>query len=736
MTKNPFEKFVAKVNPFAAFAKPATGPEPIATTADGGQVFRMSNGQLAFKSPGYATNDQEAIARIMEGATPIQEAQRTTDNLTIAQNPIAARVQEINQGVPLIGEYLDEAVGMVSPRAAKAMNQTSDAMERQNPIESGALNLLGGVAASAPLLAVGVGNRAADFVARGASKVTQGLRGAGVAAGLGAAEGASSFAGRADPGNRLQEARTGALVGGTIGAAVGAFAPILGEGVASLARRIKKLDVQTIAKEFGLSDPAARVVRRYLLSDDLDAASRVLARGGDDAMLANAGPATRQALDTAASTGGEALSIARNRVGEAVDTGSKRLLGAIDDILGTADGGIKGATKAISQRTAADRDIAYTRAFNTPIDYSTGGAGEQILSALDRIPSRYLSQAAQKANELAQLRGVPNYKQIVVSIDNAGKATLSELPNVRQLHQLKLAIGDLIDDGTDAITGKMNSDAGAFSSAAKVLRDALGDAVPAYNTAAKLGGDSIAEQSALRTGRSLFDQKTTVEDVRNLIRGGLSQDAKAALRKGMRENIESIMGRARTTIADLESGAMDFDTGQNAAAEAVAAMRNLLTRDNLIKARFALGSDAKRLFDEMQKMADVMVLRASVARGSATAIRTAGREQMVAETAPGLLRRTAGNIGNPLDAAREVSRAAVGIDPASISDQQSKYFAEIADALTRIRGPEAQRALQAVRDAMAGQPIKDADARLIGRLVSGSAGVGVYQEATRRLEGR
>jgi hypothetical protein len=358
------------------------------------------------------------------------------------------------------------------------------------------------------------------------------------------------------------------------------------------------------------------------------------------------------------------------------------------------------------------------------------------LSALDRIPSRYLSQAAQKANELAQLRGVPNYKQIVVSIDNAGKATLSELPNVRQLHQLKLAIGDLIDDGTDAITGKMNSDAGAFSIAAKVLRDALGDAVPAYNTAAKLGGDSIAEQSALRTGRSLFDQKTTVEDVRNLIRGGLSQDAKAALRKGMRENIESIMGRARTTIADLESGAMDFDTGQNAAAEAVAAMRNLLTRNNLIKARFALGSDAKRLFDEMQKMADVMVLRASVARGSATAIRTAGREQMVAETAPGLLRRTAGNIGNPLDAAREVSRAAVGIDPASISDQQSKYFAEIADALTRIRGPEAQRALQAVRDAMAGQPIKDADARLIGRLVSGSAGVGVYQEATRRLEGR
>lgn len=196
------------------------------------------------------------------------------------------------------------------------------------------------------------------------------------------------------------------------------------------------------------------------------------------------------------------------------------------------------------------------------------------------------------------------------------------------------------------------------------------------------------------------------------------------------------MGRARTTIADLENGAVDFETGQNASAEALAAIRNLLTKSNMVKTRLALGSDANKLFAELEKMADVLVLRTAVAKGSATAIRTAGREQMTEEVAPGIVRRVAGNLGNPLDAAREISREVVGIDARSLSDQERQYFAEIADALTRIRGPEAQRALQAVRDAIAGQPMKDEDAKLIGRLVSGTASVGAYQAGTQYLAPR
>lgn len=723
---NPFKQFLRVVNPFSQFTE-AAAPEmqPIATTKDGGQIFRMADGKLAFRSPGYATNDQDAIARLMEGATPLDEAQRTTDELTIAQNPIAARLQEFNQGAPVVGEWLDEAVGLISPTAAKAMNQTSDAFERQNPGESAALNVAGGIAYTLPTLLASAPAKAANWVAQGATRATQALRGAAVAAPAGAVEGAASFAGRAEDGERTNAAGFGAMVGGGLAAGIGAFAPILGESVANLARRIKKLDVSTIADEFGLSEPAARVVKRYLLADDLDAAAQALARGGDDAMLANAGPATRQALDTAASTGGEALTIARNRVGSAVNQAGQRFLSVVDDILGTAEGGIKGAAKAISRGTAAIRKQAYDYAYSQPTPM-VGEAGMKLQGILGRISPDDMRAAIKEANAEMLDSGYQN-QNIMASIGADGSVTFSQPLSVLQLDYIARGLSNVVEQGTDSLTGALSPAARRAQGQLRDLRNILKESVPGYTTAMKLGGDAARQREALSIGRSLLNEKTTVEDVRMFLQGGVSDEVKKALRRGLRENLDAVMGRARTTIADLESGALDFATGQNATAEAIGAIRTLLSGNNLKKARFALGDDAKRLFTELERMSDALVLRAAVARGSATAIRQAGQQQMADEVAPGIFRRTVGNIGNPLDAAREVTREAVGIDARTISDQQAKYFAEIADALTRIRGPEAQRALQAVREAMAGQPLKDADAALIGRLVSGSAAVGAYQ---------
>lgn len=723
---NPFEQFLNAVNPFKQFAaQPESGPQAIATTKDGGQVFRMADGNLSFKSPGYATNDQTAIARIMEGATPLDEAQRSTDQMTISQNPIAARVQELNQGAALVGEWLDNAVGMVSPTAGRAMQQTSDAMERQNPGESLGLNIVGGIAYSAPALIAAAPAKAADWVAKGATRATQALRAFTAAAPAGAVEGASSFAGRADSGGRAEAAGVGALVGGALAGALSAFAPALSEGAAALARRIKKLDVSVIADEFGLSAPAARVVRRYLMADDLDAAANVLARGGDDAMLANAGPATRQALDTAASTGGEALSIARGRVGDAVNTAGQKFVKVVDDILGTADGGIKGAAKAISKGTAAIRKAAYDYTYAQPTPMA-GEAGAKLQSVLARISPDDLKAAIKEANAEILDSGYQN-QNIMASVAPDGSVTFTQPLSVLQLDYIARGLSNVVEGGTDKMTGALSPAARRAQGQMRDLRGVLKTDVQGYATALKLGGDAAQQREALSIGRSLLNEKTTVEDVRTFLKSASSDEAKAALRKGLRENLDAIMGRARTTIGDLESGALDLATGQNAAAESIAALRTLLSRNNLTKARFALGSDATRLFSEIEKMGDVLVLRAAVAKGSATAIRRAGQEQMAQEVAPGIVRRTIGNLGNPFDAAKELTQGAVGTDARTIGDQEAKYFAEIADALTRIRGPEALRALQTVRQAMAGQPMKDADAQAIGRLLSGGVAVSGYQ---------
>lgn len=740
---NPFAKFK---NPFAKFAS-----DVVATTPDGGKVTRMSNGALAFSSPGYSTNDPEAIARIMEGATPLDEAQRTTDDLTIAQNPVAARVQEVNQGAPLVGEWLDEgveklgdAIGIVAPetgqvfnRSAETMRRTSDAMERRHPGQSTALNLAGGLAYGGAMLSAvpQYGAPAAHWVGNAGTRLGSATRAGAAVAPIGAVEGAAAMSGRAAPGERGKGAVTGAAVGGPLGLAVGAFAPLVGEGAASLTKRVKKLDVRTIADEFGLSVPAARVVRASLANDDLDAASRYLTRGGDDMMLAEAGPATRQRLDDAMSSGGEALAVARPRIAERAEVQGRQFTGALNDILGTAEGGIKGASKRISQGTASARKAAYDFAYSQPTPM-TGAAGQKIEAALGRIPPKVMRNAVEEANDMMRDAGMKNLN-IMASIDDAtGEVVFSQPLAVAQLDYIGRALGEIADSGTDKLTGAMSGGAMRAANQAKALRDAMKESVTGYARALKIGGDNIANKNALVTGRKLLNPATTIEDVRTVMKGS-SDEMKAAARKGLRENIEAVTDRARTTIADLENGAFDFETGANAMGEAVAALRALTTPGNFKKVRMVLGdSESKRLFSEVEKVADVMVLRSAVARNSATAIRTAGREEMNAVTQPGVVRRIAGEAGNPLDAAREGTRALAGTDAATIAESQRRYYGEIADALTRIKGPEARRAIIAVRRAMAGQPMRDADSELIGRLVGMNVSNLGYQAGTRYLAPR
>ena len=255
----PWEKYAAQGGTSARQQYTDMGFREIATANDG-VIMENDKGERVYTSPGYNTNDPAKIAEIMNGATVADTFQGDLDRERIAKNPVAARVQEFNQGAPIVGEWLDEAVGLVSPEAAKNMRATSDAMERQHPIQSGALNVLGGVAYTAPLAVMGAGQKTADFVGRAGSKIGRLARvmGAGAAAGL--TEGVASGAGR-EAGDRLRGAAVYGAMGAGLGAALAPVADLAGIGAAALARRRKKLDVAAIAREFGIDTAAARTVK-------------------------------------------------------------------------------------------------------------------------------------------------------------------------------------------------------------------------------------------------------------------------------------------------------------------------------------------------------------------------------------------------------------------------------------------------------------------------------------------
>lgn len=692
----------------------------VATTDDGGQVFKLDDGSLSFKSPGYATNDQDRIQEIMQGAQPVDLVQRDFDQQRIAENPVAARAQEFIQGTPFIGEWGDEAVAMVSPQAAENMRLTSDAMERQNPGQSAALNVAGGITTAAPLAIGAGGAKALDFIAKGSNVLTRGVRAGAVAAPAGAVEGAASFAGRADEGERVREGAKGAGFGAGFGLALGPVASMTGEGVAALAKRIKKLDVRTIADELGISPQAARIVKQGIMSDNLDEAQARLTKLGEDALLADAGPSTGALLDAAATTGGTALKTARDAVeGRSARVG-QRLPQVLDGIFGKPKG-IKTAAREISQGTASARQKAYDAAYARPIDYS-GPKGRQIESVLSRVPPNTLKSAIDEANEALTVAGQRN-QQIMAQIADDGSVTFREMPNVQQLDEVKKALDGIARESVDQF-GRMNARGLRARKLASELREAVKDAVPLYGRALRLGGDKVQQDEGLVLGKNLLFKGTGVEDVQGFLNQGVSNEAKKAVRQGVRESIELNLSSVRRTITDPNTDAR----------EAMQLVKEMSSRANVEKLRLVLGGPrADRLLNELDRSAAALELRAAVAQNSKTAIRQSIQDQVAEETAPGLIRRTGGNLGNPLDAAREVTQSIAAIDARSMSARERGMFAEIARALTGIKGKDAQGALKAVRAALKGQPLKDAQAELIGRAVAGAAALGLYQSGKQRL---
>lgn len=627
-------------------------------------------------------------------------------------------------GAPFVGEWADEAMGkadqLVSGRnpeiATETMRQSRDQFAASNPKTALAAEIAGGIVGSAPLAVAGAGT------AMGAT-TTGGQIARGVGLGLtgGLAEGASAGAGRNDQ-NRTSGAIVGGAVGGGLGAVLGGLAPAIGKGAKALAQRVKRLDVKTIAEEFGISPAAARSVKSALANDDLGAAAQRIGSLGDDGMLADAGPSTQALLDASSKTGGAALRTTREAVESRAEAMGKRLPGKLDSILGTPKG-IKTTARAIASETSPARKAAYDRAYASAIDYS--GKGRNIEAVLQRVPPRVLQEAISEANEEMISRGARN-RQIMAEIADDGSVVFREMPNVEQLDEIKQALDGIGRKAVDQFN-RPTKQGLRYQRLARELKGAVSEAVPTYRQALKLGGDKLQRDQALDLGRRLLTGNTALEDVRDFIADGLSDEARTALRQGLREGIETNLSRVRRTITDPNVDAR----------EAMQLVKEISSRDNLAKIRLVLGNArADQLLSELDKQAAALTLRGAVARNSDTAIRTAIQNQVRDEAQPGLIRRTLGKGGNPFDAVQEITETVMGIDPSSMSDRETAIFAEIADALTRIRGSEAERALKVVERAIAGQPIKDAEARLIGRTVAGGAGALGYQAGTQILEGR
>lgn len=635
----------------------------------------------------------------------------------IRDNPLGARAAAAVQGIPFAGEYVDEAFGVVSPEARDRVRYAQEAMRETRPGQTAALQVGTGIVSSLPA-AMAIAPR----VMQGTTLAGNIIRGMGAGAALGGAEGAVSGFGAGEGGasERMRSAGERGFLGAGLGGAIGGIAPAFSAGLRNLLGRFRPSDVQTIAREFGVSPDAARAVRSALDAEDFAGAQAAIDRAGGRAMLADAGEATRTLLDASMTGSARAARVGREAVDARAQAGGREFVEVMDRFFGRPQG-IETARRAVRSASAAGRQAAYDAAYAAPIDYA-GRAGRRIEGLIGRVPGSVVA----RANRLMQLDG-DRSRQILAQIGDNGSVTFQQMPDVRQLDYITRALNDLAESGeARGAMGGMTAESRALSGLAREIRDTLRGAVPEYNVALRLGSDTIRQSQAVRTGAQLLMPSTTREQAREAILGMTAAERTQA-RQGLRSYIDDLMARTQQALTDPN---MD-------AREAISAWRALSSRRAQENIAELMGqARATGLAREVDRIATDFELRAAVAQNSRTAVRQSVQGEVRQAAAPGLL-DTIAETGSPGQAMSRIIQALTGADPGARAAREAGLFSEIAEALTRTRGSaEARRIMSVVGQSMGSEPISRARAEHIARLLTTGAAGGAYQTGTQYLATR
>lgn len=714
----PWEKYAATAQEGGPWLKYAAPAAPEGSALSGDQIARIEAAKA-----GTLQVSPEAAAKQQQIDQPFQ------DQMAIAASGGGTKVaaREFTRGVPFLGQYADELYGALHGDAARQEYLAGlAAFDRQNPKTAAGLGIAGGVAGSIPA-AVAAGPSV--VAAAPGPLLARVAAGAGAGAAFGGLEGAVSGYGAGNDGNRGESALKGGVVGATFGGALGGAAPAAAQGMSSMLQWAKGKDISIIADTFGISKKAAGVLKTDLEALDFGAAARNLKTSGADAMVADAGQPLREALDAAITGGGKAARIGTDAVSARAAATGTRLGKVMDTILG-APQGIKSAAKSIAERTAPLRKKAYDMAYGTAIDYSSD-AGRNIEAVLGRVPGKTLSAAISEANDAMQAAGIKNM-QIMAQIGEDGAVTFREMPNVQQLDEIKKALGSVAADQVDQF-GRPTAAGLRARGLAFDLKSAISDAVPAYKTATKLGGDKLAEDRALALGRKLFNPSTTREDVADWVRAASTStnasknsivpfgktfvlDEHDAIKHGIRSYIDDTLARVRRSIDDPS-----VDTQ-----ETRRLLDTLTTRDAREKLSMVLGQQkAGRLFSEIDAAGKQFATRQAIATGSATGRREARSRALDNVLAPGII----GNAGKGelWPTIHSVVQMVTRATPANELAARQAVLADVAKALTTKRGPDAQAALTIVQKAIEGQPVKTDEAARLARLLASSGALVGYQ---------
>lgn len=575
--------------------------EAVANIGDGLILRNPESGALVFTSPGRNISDQ-AIVEEMLGDRDLSAVTREDARLTLDMNP-HARIGGFNaqflNGLPFVGSYVDEAFGVLQGEEKRdRIREASQLYADAYPGRTVAANV-GGALTTAP---IAIAN--APRVLGSGSLLSKIGRGLGFGTVLGGAEGAIYGAGAGEEDSRADNAQRGALWGAAFGGGIGGLVPAVGGLGRTLYNAAAGRNARQAARDLGMQQDVAGLVADRVRADSASAATNI-AQAGESATLGNLGPSTRGLLDAVANAPGQSAAIARQGVENIVEGASGRFTQTLDDVLGTPQGP-RATMREIMQESATPRREAYDAAFAAPIDYASD-AGRNIEAAMRRVDPTDLQAAVREANAQMRDLGVDN-QQIRATISDAGEVVFDTLPDVRQINALKIGLDTVAENSKNAL-GVMSPQGVRAASQARALRDALGEAVPQYREALRLGGDAIAERNAVEIGRNMLRPQFTREQMAEALEG-LGETELGRVRQGLRSQIDDTMANVRRGLTRTDSDPQSV----------LAPLRQLTAPAAREKVASILGPDeASRLFSMLDEAEQAFSMR--IVTGSQTAPR-------------------------------------------------------------------------------------------------------------------
>jgi hypothetical protein len=693
-------------------AKVPQGYSLVQETADGGKIYKAPDGKLSFTSSGYATNDQAEIQRMMQGAAPAAARRTETNKQIVEQNGMMAGAASAMQGIPFVGQYFDEAVGMMTgdPRATAAIRENQAAYQEQKPVEAFAGQAALGTVATLPLVPFQVAGRALQAVPTLGQKLLTGL---GVGVGGGAIEGGvSGFgAGEGSAEQRMPTAGMGAGMGGVLGGLFGLAAPAVEAGVKNAMQFWGNKPIRDMAKQFGISPDAAKVVIAAIQDNDIPTARAALQRAGSTSMLGEATQGTKNLLDAAIAMGSgtdraqQAL-LARNLRGE------QEMRGAFNRFLGNPED-IKDVTGNIRQASSAQRQQMYDAAYNAPIDYSTL-SGRQLENWQKLIPPEALNYA----NKIRSMDPNARAPQIKFIQNADGTISFEELPNVEQWDLITRGLNEMAYGSPAGAMGGKSEIQSLAAKNAREIRKIVMDQVPEYRAALGLARDTIEEVKSAEVGFNLLNGGTTVKEVRDMLSGN-NPAAIQSMKLGLRSGLDHALGNLKVAAANPNTEIKELMAG----------LSTLRSRNNMGKVRALLGdTDADAFYKVLDEQATGVELAAAVAMNSKTAQRLAVGRSVEEIAAPGIL----GSLlrAEPVNASRMVVQSITGKTPEADAARRMGLYDDIATLLTRVQGQSARDALNLIEQAKAGKALNDVQAAIIAKAATTPAAIGAFKAMT------